>query len=440
MEHDMNAVKKIQRTYYLILSLFWLATAMRAVLVVLLMQSRGINLFEIGLLMGGYSLAVVLLEVPTGGLADAIGRKRVTLLAYTFMLFSGGVFLFAFSFPAFLLAWLLAGLARALSSGALDAWFIDSVQAAEPGINIQPSLAHAGTFSTLALGGGTLLAGFIPRFFGGLPADGTAVLTPLSVPIVIAVGLDILLLLAAAWLIQEERPAAGAVNRAAGWRQAIRQVPMMVKDAIGLSRQNSTFVLLLGTSLAAGAALSSMESFWQPHFARLVGGAAENTLFFGAVMAGNFLVATVGNLLATPLSKLLRQRYGLMAAVFQGIQGAMLIGLAMQANQWAAVGLFWLVYLNLGILNSPVNTLVNEEIPASHRSSMLSIFSLASYAGGFLGSAGLGYLAEQASIALAWIVAGSLLVVSLFLFVQVEVNRARRERDHERQASLLANG
>ena len=68
---------------------------------------------------------------------------------------------------------------------------------------------------------------------------------------------------------------------------------------------------------------------------------------------------------------------------------------------------------------------------------MLSIFSLASYAGGFVGSAGLGYLAEQRSIALAWIVAGGLLVVSLFLFVQIEVKRARRERYDEQQAPFL---
>ena len=72
-------------------------------------------------------------------------------------------------------------------------------------------------------------------------------------------------------------------------------------------------------------------------------------------------------MLATPLSRLLGNRYGLMAALFQGIQGAMLIALAMQANTWAAVALFWLVYLNLGVLNSPVSTLVNREIPASHR-------------------------------------------------------------------------
>jgi MFS family permease len=126
-----------------------------------------------------------------------------------------------------------------------------------------------------------------------------------------------------------------------------------------------------------------------------------------------------------------------MAALFQGIQGAMLIALALQVNTWTAVGLFWLVYLNLGILNSPVSTLVNREIPASHRSSMLSVFSLASYAGGFLGSTGLGYVAEHSSISRAWIIAGALLVVSLLLFVRVEINQTRRERNHEQQTPLL---
>lgn len=428
-------IKQIQRTYYLILSLFWLATAVRGVLVVLLMQSRGINLFQLGLLLGTYSLTVVLLEVPTGGLADAIGRKRVTILAYSLVLTSAVAFLFAFSFAGFLLAWILAGTARALSSGALDAWFVDSLQAADPTIDIQPSLAHAGTFSTLALGGGTLLGGLIPRLFSGLPAEGTAVLTPLAMPIVVAIALDVSLLVIVVLLMREERPAAAAAD----WLNGFRQVPIMVRDAFSLSRQNHTFVLLLGTSLAAGAALGSMESFWQPHFARLQGGGAPNTLFFGAVMAGNFILAMVGNLLATPLSRLLRHRYALMAAVFQGLQGAMLVGLALQATTWPAVALFWLVYLNLGIVNSPVTTLVNQEIPASHRSSMLSIFSLASYAGGFLGNIGLGYLAEHGSIPLAWIVAGVLLVVSLLLFVQVEINLVRRERSHEQQASLLTS-
>ena len=63
--------------------------------------------------------------------------------------------------------------------------------------------------------------------------------------------------------------------------------------------------------------------------------------------------------------------------------------------------------------------------------------------GGFwvgTGNGGLGYLAEHGSIPLAWIVAGVLLMVSLLLFVQVEINLVRRERNHEQQASLLTSG
>ena len=56
------------------------------------------SLFQIGILMGAYSLTIVLLEVPTGGLADAVGRKRVTQLAYAIGLSSGLVLIFAFSF------------------------------------------------------------------------------------------------------------------------------------------------------------------------------------------------------------------------------------------------------------------------------------------------------------------------------------------------------
>ena len=73
--------------------------------------------------------------------------------------------LLAFSFEGFLLAMILNGIGRALSSGALDAWFVDSLQTAEPDIDIQPPLAQAGTVTLLALGLGTLIGGFLAGTF-----------------------------------------------------------------------------------------------------------------------------------------------------------------------------------------------------------------------------------------------------------------------------------
>ena len=48
----MGSVKSIQRVYYLALALFWLGTALPLALLVLLIQSRGLDLFQVGLLMG----------------------------------------------------------------------------------------------------------------------------------------------------------------------------------------------------------------------------------------------------------------------------------------------------------------------------------------------------------------------------------------------------
>jgi len=429
----MESTQYIQRTYYLIVSLFWLATALPMALFILLGQARGLNLFQVGLLMGVYSLTIVLLEVPTGGLADAIGRKRVAVIAYGCDTVAGVVFLFAFSFPAFLAAFILNGIARALSSGTLDAWLVDSLQAIEPEIELQPVFAKAGTFTLLSLGLGTLLGSYIPNLFSTLPADGTAVFTPFSMPIVFALVTNIVLLALTILLVKED-VAAISVNNL---KQGFQEVPNIIRTGFTLTRGNPTILLLLGAILASGLAVINLESFWQPNFANLLGGSKGNSLFFGVVMGGNFLVGMVGNLLATPVSRFLNKRYGLVCAIFQGLGGGAIVLLALQTGLPLAVLFFWLTYINMGIINSPHSTLLNQEIPAKQRSSMLSIASLASYVGAFIGGAGLGYIAEHGSIGAAWIVGGVVLMASMGLYWGVDI-RQRTNLSHVEKSLVEA--
>lgn len=409
----------IKRVYYLLIALFWLATALPMALSVLLVLARGLTLFQVSLAMGVYSLTVVLLEIPTGGLADAVGRKKVTLLAYGLMLLSSLGYLVSFTFPVFLLTMILYGVGRALASGALDAWFIDSLQAADPAIDLQPVLATANTYALLALGSGLLLGSTLPQFLTALPPEGSAVLTPFSAPILAALAVKVVLLLLTILLVKEARPADGTT-----WRTGLAEMPGIIRTGLTLSRRNPTILLLLGASLAGGLVLSTLETFWQPHFAGLLGGSEGHSLFFGAVMGGNFLVGMAGNMLVTPLSRLLGQRRGLLCAIFQGVRGLMLLLLALQTNLPLAVLLFWLVYFNMGLIEAPHMTLFNREIPAAQRSAMLSIGSFVGYTGAFIGSIGLGYLAEAASISTAWIVAGAILLVSLGLYLQVDRREA----------------
>ena len=422
-------LRRIKLTYYLCVTLFWLATILPAAVQVLLIQARGLNLFQIGVVLGVYSLTIVLLELPTGGLADAIGRKRVMLFALGFTLASEVTLLVAFSFTALLAFAVLSGVGRALASGALEAWFIDSLLEADPDAEIQPPLAVAETFSLFALAVGTLLSGVIPTFFGALPEEGTAIFTPFSMTVLCSAVMFIVTFLVVAFLVKEDRSRLDNADV-----NGFGTIPNLMREAFGLSRRNPTILLLLGTTAVGGLTLSSVETFWQPYFADLLGGSRGNSVLFGFLLAGSFGLGMVGNLLSTPLSKLFKRRYALVAALFQGLQGTVLLLLALQSSAGLATAFFWLVYFSRGTLNSPHAALFNAEVPSTRRSSMLSVQSLVNYIGGFLGSVALGYVADVFSISAAWFIAAGLLVLSLPLYLLVDARRAgSQEADSPRE-------
>ena len=428
-----QSVKHIKRAYFSVTALNWLSIAIPLPIFALFMQTRGIDLWQLGVIMGIYSLVIVLLELPTGGLADAIGRKTATLLSQAINLASGIVLLFSFSFAGFLLAGVLLGVGRALSSGALDAWFVDSLQEAEPDIDLQPSLAQAGTITLLALGLGTLIGGYLPTLFGGLAAEGTALLTPLSTTIILSILLKVILIFLTLVVVQE-RPREN--KDSASWRSGFAEVPKIVSESIALSRNSPILLLLMGATLVGGFILAGVETFWQPRFANILGDGAGSSWIFGLIMAVSFLVGVGGNLLSVPLGRFMGKRYALVAVLARGGQS---VGLFLLASQGAIIPAsigFWFFYLSMGVLNSPHETLVNEEIPSARRSAMLSIQSLSSYIGGFLGSILLGWIAQQRSISSAWILASVLSMVSLLLYGRVAALLKKRERRNEQNSRV----
>ena len=72
-----QSIQQIKRVYFLVTALRWLAVGLVLPISVLVMQSRGINLMQLGIIMGLYAVTIVLLELPTGGLARAAGPLSV---------------------------------------------------------------------------------------------------------------------------------------------------------------------------------------------------------------------------------------------------------------------------------------------------------------------------------------------------------------------------
>jgi len=442
MSHETPpSVRRIQTSYYAAVFLRWFGIALPMALMVLLMQARGMSLLQIGMIMGLHAAVIVVLEIPTGGLADAIGRKPTALLSQAVTLASTVAFLFAFSFALFALAAALLGAGRALSSGALDAWFVDALLARDPTTDLQAPLAHAGSLEIAGLALGTLAGSAIPAVWGaGLPADGAAVLTPLALPFLASFAVQLLGLAVVALFIREDRSdaARGAApgestveptaEPIAAAPTGLRAVGPIVASALRAARDDRIVTLVMIATAATGLTVAALETFWQPRFAALLGGGAgggaaagaDSPLTFGALMAGAFAVGVVGNLASIPLARRLGRRYALVAAAGQLLGGAALVVLAWRSGVPAAVSLFWLAYFANALTGSPIATILNEQVPAERRSSTLSVVSLAGYLGAFAGSAGFGVLAQHAGIPVVWTVAGVILAGSAGLLLAID--------------------
>lgn len=117
-----GSVRSATRRFVALTALRWLPVGLTVPVMVLLAQARGLSLAQVGLLFTVYGAVVITLELPTGGLADAIGRRPVILIGAGLHALSCLAFAVAEAVPGFLLAISLHGIGRALESGPLEAW------------------------------------------------------------------------------------------------------------------------------------------------------------------------------------------------------------------------------------------------------------------------------------------------------------------------------
>lgn len=98
-------------------------------IIVLFYQENGLEMQDVFLLQGVYSVAIVILEIPSGYLADVLGRK-MTLIIGSILGFAGFViYSFSFGFWGFLMAELTMGIGQSLISGADSAMLYDTLKA-----------------------------------------------------------------------------------------------------------------------------------------------------------------------------------------------------------------------------------------------------------------------------------------------------------------------
>ncbi|WP_224823586.1 MFS transporter [Cognatishimia sp. MH4019] len=395
------------------------AMGLTVAVVALALTDRGMDLFQISLLFGVYSLTTMALELPFGGLADSIGRKPVFLTAVVASLISLALFLSTSDFYILALSFAFIGFGRALRSGTLDAWFVETFKAAAPDVDVQPALAKAQWANATGLAIGAVLGGLLPDIFGSVAERIGFSIYDVSYAASFGVMLGVFVFTMSA-IAENPRP----MNPTA-LRQGFANVPLVIKDAGLLALKHPALSILLAALAFFLMATNPVEVIWPTHAKPMLDEGYANTVI-GIVTATYFFSIAFGAFLSPYISRIFNRQHAMtLAAVFICLAGVQ-IALALQGDIAGFVVVFVLYSVILGISETPASSILHRCVEDRQRSTMLSLRSMIQQLGGAFGLVLAGAVAEIYSTPVAWIVGAAFLFIAAILAV-VLLNRLALE-------------
>ena len=398
-------LRSIRWRFSLLLALRFVPTGLFVTVFVLLLRDRGLTLAEIGLGTAAQGVVMLFLELPSGGLADALGRKPVLVLASLFSIAAMALLLVADTVLLLAIVSALQGVFRALDSGPLEAWFIDASLGADPDVDIERGLARQNVVICSSIGLGALLGGVIAANHGFLGIDA------LVAPLVLGLVVQVLGLLAVISLMQEVRPGRG-------WgavRGAVADVPTVVREGVSIIRASSLLTALVIGELLWGFGMISFETFMPPRLAEVSGGVDEAARTLGPAITAAWVLSALGAAAAPALVR--RVGAGWAGFGLRLVHGATVVGMGLAAGPAGLVVAYLATYWVHGA-TAPVHYgLVHRGVDSSHRATVVSANSLTSQVGGALSGILLGALADAASISTAMFVAAGVLAAAAPLYL-----------------------
>lgn len=372
-----------RRRYVCVGVLFWLPLGLTIAPMILLFTERGMALTAIAGFVAAHSLTAAVLELPTGGLSDVVGRRAV--LAAAGLLNLAALVLLALGTTAWPLGlgMALMGAGRALSSGPAEAWYVDTVHAhSGPDADLRTGLARESAATSAALAVGTLLGGGIPWLLGLGPDLGDRLGTatsdlvlPLSVPLLLGAALEIAFVLYVLTALPEPPRPSKAL------RDVLRGVPATVADGLRLGGRDTVVRRVLLSAAAAGSALATVELLTPGRAAHLTGTAESGAVLFAALACAGFVCSAVGSHLAPRAARLTGGgERAVMASLGVSASGLVLLGATAATSGptsiVVAAGGYGLVYLGLGTAGPNENDILHRRVTSAGRATALSVQSL----------------------------------------------------------------
>ncbi len=356
-------------------------------IVVLFYQSNNMGMHEIFVLKAIYSIAIVVMEIPSGWMADVWGRKKTLILGS--ILGSAGFLLYSFSygFWAFVIAEIVLGIGHSFVSGADSAMLYDSLKAdnkTNKYIREEGRITSVGNFAEAIAG---VVGGFLAAISLRTPFYFQFAVAAIAIP-------------AAITMIEPKIHST----------EHVHSIKKMVKNIrnVFVSNQNLRIAILL--SAFTGTATLTFAWFVQPFF-KAINLPVE---MFGIFWTALNLTVGISSVFAHKVEDFLGKKWSVIMVILLLSAGYFLSGI--EISYWGLSFLF-VFYLMRGIATPILKNYINQYTESDVRATILSvrnfIIRIVFAAIGPL----LGWITDNVSLSKALILAGAIYLVSAIIVV-----------------------
>ena len=363
----------------------------------LFLLDAGLSIGQVFVVNAVFSAGMVLFEIPTGVVADTLGRRvsyrlSVAVLAITTVLYlliaewGGGVVAFGIV-SAFM------GLGFTFYSGSLDAWLVDALKSVGGGDDLDHVFARSQQVTGVGMLVGTTAGGFLGQI-------------DLSVPFMIRAVLLVALFVISARLMHE----IGFAPKQLRLKDVPNAMGEQARTGItyGWNNPGLRWLMLAGVARASFIAWGFYAA--QPYFLELLD---RNAIWVVGIITSLMSLATIGgNQIVELLSRRCRRRSTLLLWG-SGVMTVSAIVVGVTDSFWVAVPSFLVMTGSLGVITPVRQAYVHNSIPSDNRATVISFDAMVSSVGGVGGQLGLGRVADTRSLSAGYIVGGLLTVAAL---------------------------
>ncbi len=403
----------VLRRYFAISGVFTLSASLIWGVNTLFLLEAGLDVFGVFVAGAAFTAGNVLFEIPTGVVADTLGR-RTSLLCSAAILCAGTLAYVAIPhgpgslLVPFVVASLGLGLGFSFYSGALEAWLVDALAASGFDGNLDTVFSHGAIVSGAAMLIGTLAGGLLGQLDLRLPFLARSALLVLAFAIAL-LGLRDLGFRARPLRLDTLRDELAGVARAGlryGWSQ------------------RSLRRLMLASAVQTSFVIWGFYA-WQPYFQELLD--TDAVWFAGVIAAAVALSAMLGNAVVDYFARLCGKRTTLLlwAAAIQSLAA---VGIGLAPDFPAALVCLLIVTGTMGVVGPVRQAYLHQRVPSEQRATVVSFDSMVANLGGVGGQAGLGYLAMLRDYATGYVVGGATTFLAIPVYFGVRVLREDADR------------